>query len=544
MIRDFRSYANGAHIHTDICVIGAGAAGIALAREFIGSSTRVLLLDSGGFELEGSTDLLSQGESIGLTHHGLHEGRRRSFGGTTKLWAGQCIRLDDIDFEARSWVSYSGWPITKADLDAFYARAEALFGIPEQLYDERVWQKFNIRPPNLDGSKLGYKFAVFSPRLDLGKFYRDEFKNSTNVQVLLHANATKIHTNKYASAVEYLDIRTLEGKTGRVTAKAFVLCGGGIENARLLLLSNQTEASGLGNRHDVVGRFFQEHPAAYSAVLQADTLNTLQEPYGLLYKGGFRYFPKIPLSVEVQRAQQVLNGVADLAYEYDADSGIGAAKEIYRSLKKRRWPKELTRRAGLVIKDLDQILAVVYRRYGQGKLGLAQKEIFAPKRARELTASPPSLAWLRIHLEQAPNPLSRVSLSRERDALGLNQARVDWRLTDLERRTAETITKTLDAEFRRLELARLRVEDWLVNSSEDWVQSFSESYHHMGTTRMANDPKKGVVNSDCQVHGVAGLYIGGSSVFPTSGYAYPTLTIVALALRLADHLKATVPGER
>jgi choline dehydrogenase-like flavoprotein len=528
MIKDFRSYANGTHIYADICVIGAGAAGIALAQEFIGSRMRVLLLESGGLDEEADTDLISRGESIGLLHHGLHEGRSRAFGGTTKLWGGQSIHLDDIDFEARSWVPYSGWPITKADLDPFYARAETFLGISE-VYDERVWQKFNIKPPDFDSSKLGYKstvYTVFSSTRDLGKFYRDEFEKSSNVQVLLHANATKIHTNIYASAVKHLDIRTLEGKTGHVTAKVFVLCGGGIENARLLLLSNQTETNGLGNRHDVVGRFFQEHPKAYCGVLETDTPTMLQDTSGLLYKGGFQYQPKIPLSAEVQRKHQVLNCITELVYDYDVDSAIGAAREIYRSLKRRRWPKELGRSTGQMIKNLDHVVATAYRRYVQGKL----------------TATPPNLIQLHINLEQAPNPLSRVYLSHKRDALGQNQARVDWRLTDLERQTTETMAKTVDAEFSRLGLARLHVADWLVNDSEDWANNFSEAYHHMGTTRMADDPKKGVVNSDCQVHGVAGLYIGGSSVFPASGYANPTLTIVALALRLADHLKATVPG--
>ncbi len=532
MIQDFRSYANGAQIYTDICVIGAGAAGITLAREFIGSRTRVLLLESGGLDQESDTDLLSRGESVGLMHNGLHEGRRRSFGGATKLWAGQSIRLDDIDFEARSWVPYSGWPITKADLEPFYTRAETFLGISE-VYDERAWQKFNIRALNFDASKLGHKSTVsteYGPYRDLGKFYREEFKKSSNVQVLLHANTTKIHTNKPASAVKHLDIRTLEGKTGHVTAKAFVLCAGGIENARLLLLSNQIETNGLGNRHDMVGRFFQEHPIACIGVLQTDTPIMLVDSFGWLYKGGFLYKPKLLLSAEVQRKQRVLNCMAYPFFEYDADSALGATREIYRSLKERRWPRELGRGVVRFIQNLDHIAATVlasaYRRYAQGKL----------------TAVAPDRFPVQIWLEQAPNPFSRVSLSRKRDALGLNQARVEWRLTDLERRTAETMSKTVDAEFRRLGVARLRVADWLANDRVDWAENFSEAYHHMGTTRMADDPKKGVVNSDCQVHGVAGLYVGGGSVFPTSGHANPTLSIVALALRLADHLKTTLPS--
>ena len=141
------------------------------------------------------------------------------------------------------------------------------------------------------------------------------------------------------------------------------------------------------------------------------------------------------------------------------------------------------------------------------------------------------------------SPRYRVYLSHKRDALGLNLARVDWRSTGLDRRTAETMAKTVGAEFRRLGLAQLRMADWLVGDNKDWASNFSDSYHHMGTTRMSEDPKSGVVDSNCQVHGVTGLFISGSSVFPTSGYASPTLTIVALSLRLADHLKATVLGQ-
>lgn len=522
MIRDFRSYADGTRLDADVCIVGAGPSGIALAREFIGTRSRILMLESGGLEPEAATDLLNRGESVGLTFDGLTAGRARAFGGTTKLWDGQCVRLDDVDFEARSWVPHSGWPITKADLDPFYERAEAFFGVSGRVNDERVWRKFGIRPPDLDGGKLGCKFTVRSSRLDLGETYRDELEKAPDVHVLLHANVTRIEANRYASAVNHLDIRTLEGKTGRVKARAFVLCCGGVENARLLLLS-----AGLGNRHDLVGKFFQEHPKVYTAVLQTDAPDGLQEPYGVLRKGGLCYRPKIPLGVDVQRLERVSNCVAELAYEeYCDDSGVGAAREVYRSFKNKRWPKRLGKKTRLVVGDLDRVVTAVYRRYARGRI----------------TASP-GPARLQIFLEQAPNPQSRVYLSRERDAFGLNQARVDWRLTDLDRRTAQTMTRTVDAEFGRLRLARLRVADWLV-ADDHWAGNFHEAYHHIGTTRMADDPRKGVVNSNCQVHAVAGLYISGSSIFPTSGYANPTLTIVALALRLADHLKANMPDRR
>ncbi len=522
MIRDFLTHEDGEQIDTDICVIGAGAAGIAIAREFLTSSIRVLLVESGGLNLESATDSLSEGESVGLPHYGLTVGRSRLLGGTTRLWAGQCTPLDDIDFEARPWVPYSGWPINKADLNPYYLRAESFFYISDQIYNEQIWQKFSIQPPEIDKCKLGYKFTVYTPTPDLGKTYRDELKKSPNVQILLHANVTKIQANESGSQVEHVDIRTLDGKTGQISAKAFVLCCGGVENARLLLLSDE-----LGNDRDLVGRFFQEHPNCDSAEVQTNTPLSIQEPYSLLFKGKFGYFPKIHLSPELQRQQQLLNCTSNLVFELNVNSGVGVAQQIYRSLKKGKWPeKKLIWESRHLVAECGNVTSMLYRRYVRGR---------SP-------ASPPVRIWLQTHGEQAPNRDSRITLSSKRDPLGLNMAQVDWRLTDLDKRTAETTAKTVAAEFDRLKLAQINVRDWLTDAN-DWATNFHDSYHHMGTTRMAADPNSGVVDSNCQVYGVAKLFIAGSSVFPTSGYANPTLTIVALAIRLADHLKTTVAAD-
>lgn len=523
MIRDFLTHENGEQIDTDICVIGAGAAGIAIAREFLTSSSiRVLLVESGGFNLESATDSLSEGESVGLAHTGLTLGRSRLLGGTTRLWAGQCTPLDDIDFEARAWVPYSGWPINKADLDPYYRRAESFFNISDQIYNEHIWQQFSIQPPEIDKCKLGYKFTIYTPTPDSGKTYKDEFKKSPNVQILLHANVTKIQANESGSQVEHIDIRALNGKTGRISAKAFVLCCGGVENARLLLLSD-----GLGNDRDLVGRFFQEHPNCDSADVQADTPLNIQEPYSLLFKKKFGYFPKIHLSPELQRQQQLLNCTSNLVFELNVNSGVGVAQQIYRSLKKGKLPeKDLIWESRHLVAEFGNVSSMLYRRYVRGR---------SP-------ASPPVRIWLQTHGEQAPNRESRITLSSKRDPLGLNMAQVDWRLTDLDKRTAEIMAKTVEAEFARLKLAQVNVRDWLTNAN-DWGNNFHDSYHHIGTTRMAADPNSGVVDSNCQVHGVDKLFIAGSSVFPTSGYSNPTLTIVALAIRLADCLKKTVAAD-
>lgn len=510
MIDDLRSHPDGTRLDADVCVVGAGPAGIASARAFLGSATRVLLVESGGLEQDDRADTLNEGETVGMELPTLRDGRTRAFGGATKLWPGQCIRMDPDDFAARSWVPGSGWPFAAAELDPFYARAEAWFGVPAAASDEQAWRRFGMTPPPLRG--LEHRTSVYTPHPDVGTHLRSEFAGSDNVRVLLHATVTRIHAG---ARVEKLDLRTLDGTAATVTARTVVLCGGGIENARMLLLSD------VGNPHDTVGRYFQEHPTIW-VDLDVDRPRELQEFYGRLGRGKIRYLPKIRLGAAVQRERSTLSAVAELLFEPQQTVGVTAAREISSALQGRRLPTGLGRaQVWGAVRELDRVAVAGFRRFARG----------LP------SAAPLERARLKLLMEQAPNPDSRVTLAAEHDVLGLPRARVDWRLTELDRHTTRTMTGVLDAELRRLGLARLRGTEWL--DTDGWTDHVEEACHHMGTTRMSTDPRTGVVDPDGRVHGVEGLYACGSSVFPTGGYANPTLTIVALALRLAEHLGST-----
>ena len=524
VIIDFEHGEIGTPFEVDLCIVGAGPAGLALAREFDGAPFRVLLLESGGLEPETSSDLLNVGESLGLPYIGLQGGRSRAFGGTSKLWAGQCARMDEIDFQLRSWVPYSGWPLTRADLDPFYERAEKFFEVAGQRCDERIWDMFGLKAPELDPDLLRVKGTVYGPYIDAGKYNLRTFKASKNIHVLLHATVTDIVTNESVSSVDCLSFRTIAGKLGIVRANAVVLCCGGIENARLLLLANSQMKAGLGNQYGMVGRFLQEHPAARTAVLEMTDSRHLQNLFGLFYKGGHRFFPKIALSEKEQRTRELLNGVAYPVYEYSADSGIDGLREIYQAFRQRKAPSNLSKKLRNVISNSDQTADTLYRRIVKGRS----------------TFAVPQRIYLQLSLEQAPNSESRVSLSAERDSLGLPRTSVDWRLTELERRTAQCFTEMIKAELQRVGLAETHIADWLYHVGEEWSHKFNDVYHPAGTTRMSTSSKDGVVDNNCKVHDLSGLYLAGSSVFPTSGWANPTLTIVAFSLRLADHLKTRI----
>ena len=523
MITDFEHLQSDT-LEADLCIVGAGPAGLALAREFDGSRFRVFLLESGGFEFETDTAILNDGESVGLPYTGLQDGRGRAFGGTSKLWAGQCVRLDDIDFQPRSWVPHSGWPITLAELNPFYTKAEQFFEVDGLASDEKVWAMFGLEAPKVNPEKLNLKGTVYGPYIDAGKRTLKAFKASRNVHVLLHATTTDIVTNENVSAVQHITFRSPRGKTGTLRTKAVVLCCGGIENARLLLLANTQMKAGLGNQHDTVGRFLQEHPTAHTATLKTATPQKVQNLFSLFYKNGRRFFPKLALSEYEQRTQRLLNGVAYPVYEYPKDSGIDALRDIYKTLKQRHIPRNLSTKLWRVASNIDQTASAAYQRFVRGRS----------------TVTVPEHIHLQLSLEQAPNRESRVLLAKTLDTFGSPKAQVDWRLTELERCTALEFTKIVGAELERLGLAQVQPETWLQQVDETWLAHFNDVYHPAGTTRMSVNPREGVVDSDCKVYGVAGLYVAGGSVFPTSGWANPTLTIVALSLRLASYLKTEV----
>jgi choline dehydrogenase-like flavoprotein len=522
MIDDLRRLEDGAELEADLCLVGAGAAGIAIAQEFIGAGTSVVLLESGGLRRSPDVESLNEGESTGMDPSSLTEGRGRLLGGATALWAGQCLPPDSATFAERPWVPYSGWPFDENEIEPFQRRAEGLLRIAGEVYDERVWDAFRVERPSIDRRRLSHRFSVWCPRPHLGRLYRERLAASANVRVLLHATATEIRTTRSGDRFDSVRAQTPEGNAVRVRARSGVVCAGGIENARLLLASSRVHPAGVGNGHDLVGRFFQDHPNGHSAIIAGADAPRLQELYGLLYRRRVRYLPRLVLSRELQSSEHVLSCAAYPVFHFGEESGMEAARRVYRSLKSRRRPAQLRREAGRMATDAPQLALVAVRRIAHGRSARLR----------------PKLVTLQTHAEQAPNRDSRVTLSRRRDRLGVPLPNVDWKLTELDRRTPEVMIGVVGEEFRRLGLGDVRAEPWLGDA--DWTRHVHDAFHHMGTTRLGTDPKTSVVDPHGQVHGVAGLYVAGSSLFPAAGYANPTLMIVALAIRLSDHLKRTL----
>ena len=534
MIIDARQMTAAAVVDADVCIVGGGAAGITAALEFVGGPLRVVLLEAGGLKSDPASQALYRGESIGLPYEDLDAARVRYLGGSTNRegWGGWCKPLHHLDFEKRDWVPHSGWPITLADLDPYYDRAQRICELGPYDYDLESWEEHlgdgALAALPIRGRILT-EIQQMSPPTRFGKTYRDALQRSQNVEVHLHANAVEVETSDNGALATAVRVVTLTGIEYRVEAGTFVLATGGIENARLLLASNGVEAAGVGNRNDLVGRFFMDHIRVDIGELVLNDPSVSTDLYDPAVTFGRRsravtgtYDPRIvsgalTLSPETLRSEGLLGYRAWLvAHHTDYESrGVRALRQFYLAMRDRELPPRPAGLAADVIKDVRRSSAALFR------------HLLKSKRRRDRR-------FLVNIVEPEPDPDSRVTISRSRDILGVPEVRVDWRVGSNVSRTLDRAHRIIDSELAAAGIGHL---EHAYSDQGGAPQPLRWVWHHMGTTRMDDDPRRGVVDSDCRVHGIANLFVAGSSVFPSCGNDMPTLTIVALALRLADRLK-------
>jgi choline dehydrogenase-like flavoprotein len=530
---DARKVPDQKHFFADVCIIGGGAAGTTIATEFIGTRHKVLVLESGGLTYESETQALYKGINAGLLYEPLDLCRVRTFGGSTdpRGWGGWCKPLASIDFERRDWVPLSGWPIAKKDLAPHYRRAFATLSLPadtERLAGNDA-NADDILP--VGGPYCHNEPCPLSPAPHLGQVTEARLRGASNVSVLLHANVTEILTDSSARHVTGLKVATLGGKTHLVTASHVILAAGGVENARILLLSDQVQKEGLGNASGFVGRCFMEHPRYSWGRLSGKDIAPLLHRYNPATAVGARrsaqprtdarpiFGASLALTEWAQRERRLLGSrtwILPVSGSGDRDAGR-EFKEMIFWLKKHRVPSDLSRRILEVLRDPPNAASAVT--------------------AHLLAKLRPPTHWQFVTvLEQEPNPASRVTLDASRDALGLRRVRLQWRIGEL---TKTTLTHAREIFAKEVRAAGFdcAIEASPKRPSNQAPEAPRWVWHHMGTTRMAANASEGVVDADCRVHGMTNLYIAGSSVFPTVGNDMPTLTIVALAHRLADYLK-------
>lgn len=510
VILDLRELADGSELRADLCIVGAGPAGITLARRFATGPREVLLLESGGLELEAEAQELNHGEVRGEPYYDLRLPRQRVFGGTSVHWTGEMGAFGADDFAPRPWLEMPGWPIELEELTTRYSEALKICGgSPWPRNPARGLTAFRREPMPPGGAswlELRYRQRRASGAVRFGRRYRSELAASRAVRVLLHANVTELVADARGEHVRELAVRTIEGRRARVRARGFVLACGGLENPRLLLLSDRHDPKGLGNRHDQVGRCFQEHPIVHFGQVFGfrSRLSAITGPVS----GSPVLLPDLCPATEFAARERLLQFGVEL-------SGAGQT-----------WNPDHRRKAGTRLLPADAARVLPW---------LTDELLADPRGEPEL----PKMRRGRLFVmhEMEPNPASRVTLGEERDALGSRRLVLEVQLGEDFRRTLAAAARAVVRELGRFSIGRVAPAPWTAAEPGGGEIKWSGAAHHIGTTRMAEDPSRGVVDRDCRVHGIDNLWIAGSSVFPLGAYVNPTLTIVALALRLADHLE-------
>jgi choline dehydrogenase-like flavoprotein len=526
VIHDFGAAGEGFAPDTqiwDLCIVGAGAAGLVLAAEFLRGPGRILVLESGLHEPDAHGDDLNQLENIGLRHDGWREGRVRSLGGTTRAWGGQLIPLRTSEIESRPWIPNSGWPLRLEDLDPYYRRTERLLRIEGPPYDDAVWPRLGVTPPAFDPREFRVRFSQWAAlgRRNFAVLWRRELERSANVSVLIDATAVGVRCTSDGSHCETVEVRSRGGRQASIRARTYVIACGGIETARLLLASPTSNGSTVGNSSGLVGRFFQDHVSYIAGELEPTSRRMVQDLFDPRYIGATMYSVKIEPTDAVMQRETWLNVMGHISFQIPDALGWLELRRILRSLQAGRLEMPSRDECIAMLRGSAELMRLVLGRY-------------LAKRRRSPGAG---AVRLLIDSEQAPTSDSSVLLDTRVDPFGMPRARLDWRIGELERRTLTGFAARVAAEFERLGLGRVRLAGAPDFDLRDTPGAARDIFHHMGTARMGATARTGVTRTDLRCHDVDNLFLAGAAVFPAGGIANPTFTALALSLRLADHLK-------
>lgn len=513
MIFDLLRDRPGPDDAADVCIVGAGAAGIVLAVELARQGKSVLIVEGGGREIEEPAQEPYRSEVVGLTHRGIHTGRFRAHGGTTTKWGGQILELNLEDFERRDWIAGSGWPFAKTALDPFYRRALELEGVSGAMQrDGAVWQALGLEEPKFSG--LQSYLSRWCPEPNFARLHASSLEQNAGVRIWLHANAVQLLLEQ--ETVRGLRCRTQTGVEAVFQAKQFVFCMGTIECVRFFL---QPREGGLPwNRSGLLGRHFQDHVDANAAQVQPRSRRAFATLFDNIFLRGYKYHPKVRLMPSEQEKAGLLNCAATMYFQSDIDETLDGLKGTVKHLLRGRFGE-------LGIGDAVRMV--------QHAPVLARQSLRYALQHRAYNPAAASIK-LRVHCEQRPDSASSITLGEEKDSLGLWRTRLDWRISELELRTIRSFAQT--AAQALAEVAEVIPEASLMAEGEGFLAHCDDSNHHMGGMRMAVSSAEGVVSPELLLHGTRNCFVCSGAVFPTSGFSNPTHTVLALAVRLADHL--------
>ena len=513
-------------LQAQVCIVGAGAVGLSMAVALARLGVDVLLLEAGGAQLESANQAMHEGESTGHPFESVDVGRYRVLGGSTSFWGGQVIAFDDFVIGERPWVGHSAWPLSAADLQRYIGLAYDSLGLGAAVeQDAEVWRRLKLAPPAL-GPEVDLLLTRWVPVRNLARHHAREIRANGRLRVLLHANVVALGLVPARDRVSHLVVRTRSGKSLQVSGGQVVLANGTLEMARLLMHPLADGSVAPWASSPWLGRPLIDHLDCTAAQLRLKDVARFHQLFDNIFLDGLKYFPRMRLPVAVQREQGLVDCGANFLYRTRFTEHIDVLKMFARSLREGGMAGSLWQVPGHLAAVLGTALPLAVRYF-------RDRRSFKPANAE---------VSLALYCEQLPNSHSKLTLGSDQDAVGLRRLRVNWDIDGRELRTMKVFAQRIAQTLARNGLAEAVIDPLLLDESPDFLRNIHDAVHQMGTARMGADAASGFVDADMAVFGMANLCLGGAAVFPSSGFANPTLTAVALGLRLADHLATLSRG--
>jgi len=491
---------------SQVCVLGAGIAGLVLAHRLAARGLKVHLLEAGGLELEERSQRLYEAEMAGDRHAGASEGRFRVFGGSSTRWGGQLLPYTEEIFSPGAGMRSWPWPIGAEAIERYYGEVMEIMGVDGLPFSAELLEKLGHTAVRF-GDEVRLRFSKWAPfgRRNLAKSLGQECVESTDVTVFTHANVMALEAA--GGLVGSVVAKNYVGGSFTFRAEQFVVCLGTIESSRLLL------ASRIGNDFDQVGRYFHDHVSVRVAAIEGEARAQVLERLGPFFVAGTLHTCKLEASSLLREKEGLLAVMAHVVIEEPEDSGAAAVRGVLQALQRGDW-KAAGKNLGPMVRGMGDVARLVWG-------SRVRKRRAVSERAK---------VWLNVDMEQVAGADDRIRLSDARDALGQRKAVVDWRVGDAEREVAKRYAGMVRAELEGVGIAGL---EWFEDGA------MMDTFHPMGGVRMGVDARESVVDAELRVHGMENLYVAGCGVFPSGGSSNPTFTMMALVLRLGDWLVGT-----
>jgi choline dehydrogenase-like flavoprotein len=501
-----------------------GIAGLIAASRLSASGGRVIVLESGGLKPHDRLDALNVVEQAAETYQTAVTGRVRALGGTSNTWGGRIMPLAPHDMAPRDYLGLSGWPIEKAELDRFVPEIERLFRLDQCSYEEVPASPFNPNDSLADGrlhmSPRWSKWPTFRRR-NVAHLFRDMVAIKPNAEIWLNATVCDVLFDAAAGRLTGVEARSINGRRLTVAADWFVLAAGTFETTRLLLQLDELTDGRAFSECGVLGRYFNDHLKIEVGRLKPLDSRRTNLAFGYHIGGATRRSVHLETSAAAQREDQAASGYVTIRAEFPPLSIHHYVRNLGKSVQARRFLE-------------------LVPKYGMAKdLGSAGPAFYWRVRYKQMYFSPAMELFVDARIEQTPSSRSRLTLSRSRDRFGAPMLQINWRKTALDRHTLRSVLLRARRFWQSTFLHATSPIAWSVDpDQENLIDQATDTRHPAGTARMGADPRTSVVNPRLACHAVPNIFVASAAVFPSSGSANPTLTIMQIACRAAESVMA------